>query len=106
VNVANIDNRGIVHPDTFWWHYPLGSVRKRPFSEIWNDLSDPLMAGLRQKPRAIKGRCGACAYFDVCGGNTRVRAQQTTGDPWGEDPACYLSDEEIGLVAAPTEGRS
>ncbi|MCC7225084.1 MAG: heme d1 biosynthesis radical SAM protein NirJ [Burkholderiaceae bacterium] len=106
VNVANIDNRGIVHPDTFWWHYPLGSVRKRPFSEIWNDLSDPLMAGLRQKPRAIKGRCGACAYFDVCGGNTRVRAQQTTGDPWGEDPACYLSDEEIGLVTAPAEGRS
>ena len=97
VNIANIDNLGVVHPDTFWWHYPLGSVRERPFSEIWQDTSDPLMAGLKASPRAIKGRCGACNYFDVCGGNTRVRAHQLTGDPWAEDPACYLTDEEIGV---------
>jgi len=97
VNVANIDNLGVVHPDTFWWHYPLGNVRERPFSQIWQDTSDPLMAGLKASPRTIKGRCGKCAYFDICGGNTRVRAQQLTGDPWQEDPACYLSDEEIGV---------
>ena len=97
VNIANIDNLGIVHPDTFWWHYPLGSVRARPFSRIWQDTSDPLMAGLKASPRTIKGRCGACQYFDVCGGNTRVRAHQLTGDPWAEDPACYLTDEEIGV---------
>ena len=97
VNIANIDNLGIVHPDTFWWHYPLGSVRARPFSQIWQDTSDPLMAGLKASPRTIKGRCGACQYFDVCGGNTRVRAHQLTGDPWAEDPACYLTDEEIGV---------
>jgi len=97
VNVANIDNVGNVHPDTMWWHYTLGNVRSRPFSEIWMDTSDPLMAGLKASPRRVKGRCGACAYFDVCGGNTRVRAQQLTGDPWEEDPACYLTDEEIGL---------
>jgi radical SAM protein with 4Fe4S-binding SPASM domain len=53
------------------------------------------MAGLKARPRAIKGRCGACAYFDICGGNTRVRAMKLTGDPWAEDPACYLEDEEI-----------
>jgi heme d1 biosynthesis radical SAM protein NirJ len=97
VNIANIDNLGIVHPDTFWWHYPLGSVRERPFSQIWQDTSDPLMAGLKASPRVIKGRCGVCQYFDVCGGNTRVRAHQLTGDPWAEDPACYLTDEEIGV---------
>jgi heme d1 biosynthesis radical SAM protein NirJ len=98
VNVANIDNLGNVHPDTMWWHYTLGNVRERPFSEIWNDLSDPLMHGLRQKPRPVKGRCGVCPYLDVCGGNTRVRAQQLTGDPWDEDPACYLSDDELGIA--------
>lgn len=60
--------------------------------------SDPLMAGLKAKPRKVSGRCG----------NTRVRTQQLTGDPWSEDPGCYLSDEEIGLppgqqnAAAPT----
>ncbi len=99
VNVANIDNLGNVHPDTMWWHHALGNVRERPFSEIWPDTSDPLMAGLKAKPRSVKGRCGQCQYFDICGGNTRVRAQQLTGDPWAEDPACYLDDEEIGVAA-------
>ena len=98
VNVANIDNLGNVHPDTMWWHYSLGNVRSRPFSAIWCDTSDPLMAGLKARPRAVKGRCGVCAHFGLCGGNTRVRAQQLTGDPWQEDPGCYLTDEEIGVA--------
>lgn len=97
VNVANIDNLGDVHPDTMWWHYSLGNVRQRRFSEIWRDTSDPIMAGLKARPRAIKGRCGACRHFAICGGNTRVRALQLTGDPWAEDPACPLSDSEIGV---------
>ena len=97
VNVANIDNVGDVHPDTMWWHYKIGNVKDRPFGDIWSDTSDPVMAGLKQKPRSIKGRCGACRFFDICGGNTRVRAMQLTGDPWAEDPACYLTDQEIGL---------
>ncbi|WKB55937.1 heme d1 biosynthesis radical SAM protein NirJ [Eleftheria terrae] len=96
VNVANIDNLGIVHPDTMWWHHPLGSVRERPFSEIWLDTRDPLMQGLKAKPRPVGGRCAGCRYFELCGGNTRVRAQQVTGDPWAEDPGCYLDDDEIG----------
>jgi heme d1 biosynthesis radical SAM protein NirJ len=98
VNIANIDNLGNVHPDTFWWHYSLGNVRARPFSNIWRDTLDPIMAGLKKSPRTIKGRCGQCAYFDICGGNTRVRAFQLTGDPWTEDPACYLSNAEIGIA--------
>ena len=100
VNVANIDNLGNVHPDTMWWHHTLGNVRERPFSQIWHDLSDPLLAGLKQRPRKVNGRCAECRHFDICGGNTRVRAQQLTGDPWAEDPACYLTDDEIGLEHA------
>jgi heme d1 biosynthesis radical SAM protein NirJ len=99
VNVANIDNLGNVHPDTMWWNYSLGNVRERPFSEIWQDTGDPIMAGLKKLPREVKGRCAACAYFDICGGNTRVRALQLTGDAWEEDPGCYLTDEEIGVAA-------
>ena len=97
VNIANIDNVGEVHPDTFWWHYKLGNVRDRKFSDIWPDTSDPVMAGLKASPRQIGGRCGKCQHFDICGGNTRVRAMQLTGDPWAEDPACYLEDHEIGV---------
>ncbi len=97
VNVANIDNLGNVHPDTMWWHHTLGNVRERPFSEIWMDTRDPIMAGLKAFPRKINGRCSRCRYFDICGGNTRIRALQLTGDPWAEDPGCYLTDREIGL---------
>jgi len=98
LHVANIDNLGHVHPDTMWWHHDLGSVRERPFSQIWADISEPLMAGLKRQPRPVTGRCGACTHLRICGGNTRVRAQQVTGDPWAEDPGCYLGDAEIGLA--------
>ncbi len=101
VNVANIDNLGFVHPDTMWWDYPLGNVRERPFGAIWTDLSDPLMAGLKQRPRPVKGRCARCAHLDICNGNSRVRAWHTAGDFWAEDPGCYLTDAEIGLDRMP-----
>lgn len=97
VNIANIDNLGNVHPDTFWWNYNLGNVKERAFSEIWTDVSDPIMAGLKATPRPLRGRCRVCYFKDICGGNTRVRAFQTTGDPWAEDPACYLDDEELHI---------
>ncbi|POR10126.1 heme d1 biosynthesis radical SAM protein NirJ [Diaphorobacter sp. LR2014-1] len=101
--VANIDNLGHVHPDTMWWHHDLGSVRERPFSQIWNDTSDPLMAGLKQHPRPVQGRCASCQYLTICNGNTRVRAQQLTGNPWFEDPGCYLTDAEVGASSTPFE---
>ena len=98
VNISNIDNLGNVHPDTMWWHYTLGNVKERPFSEIWSDVSDPIMAGLKASPRMVEGRCGKCQFFDMCGGNTRVRAVQLTGNAWAEDPGCYLNDDEIGVI--------
>ena len=97
VNLANIDNLGNVHPDTMWWHHTLGTVRERPFSAIWSDTSEPLMKGLKAQPRPVQGRCAKCVHFDICAGNTRVRAQQVTGNAWAEDPGCYLGDAEIGL---------
>ena len=100
VGIANIDSYGHVHPDQFWQTHSLGNVRQRPFSAIWSDNTDPILAGLRNRLPLLKGRCGACQWQAMCGGSFRVRALQATGDPWAPDPACYLSDEEIGL--APT----
>jgi len=97
VGIGCIDFHGKVHPDQFWWHYELGDVRERPFSRIWTDTSDPLLAGLRNRRARIKGRCRLCRFFDACGGSLRVRADLYFGDPWAPDPACYLTDEEIGL---------
>ncbi|MES9946276.1 MAG: heme d1 biosynthesis radical SAM protein NirJ [Candidatus Thiodiazotropha sp.] len=95
VNIANIDNEGRVHPDTMWWDYTLGNVKERRFSEIWQDTSEPLMAGLKQSERPLEGRCADCAFRPICGGNSRTRAWRLTGNPWSEDPGCYLTDEEI-----------
>jgi 12,18-didecarboxysiroheme deacetylase len=90
---------GEVYADQFWRHRSLGNVRHRPFSEIWTDLSDPLVAKLKEKKQHVTGRCAACKWLDVCAGNFRVRAEAVTGDVWAPDPACYLTDAEIGLPA-------
>ena len=89
---------GEIYADQFWRHNPLGNIRERKFSEVWTDLSNPLMGKLKNKIPHLKGRCGACQWKHVCGGNFRVRAEAVTGDVWAADPACYLTDEEIGLT--------
>jgi len=91
---------GSVHPDQFWRHVSLGNVKERPFSQIWTDLSNPLLARLKDKRPYVTGRCATCRFLNVCGGNFRVRAEAATGDLWAPDPACYLSDEEIARQAA------
>lgn len=97
MGVANIDFLGNVHPDTYWSDYTVGNVKKTLFSELWTG-SDPMLATLRTRPRPLEGRCGACTLKDVCGGNTRIRALQVTGNPWAEDPACYLTNDDIGVT--------
>lgn len=86
---------GSVHADQFWRHLSFGNVRERPFSEIWTDLSNPIMRKLKEKKLHVKGRCAGCRWLDICGGNFRVRAEAVSGDLWAPDPACYLTDEEI-----------
>ena len=86
---------GAVYADQFWRHVPLGNVTERPFSEIWTDPSNPLLAKLKDKRPHVTGRCATCRFLNVCGGNFRVRAEAATGDLWAPDPACYLTDEEI-----------
>ena len=56
------------------------------------------MCGLKDRKGLLKGRCAQCYYLDLCNGNLRVRAEAVSGDIWAEDPACYLTDSEIGLV--------
>lgn len=85
---------GEVHADQFWRSISFGNVRNRPFSEIWQDTSNEIMKRLKDKRAYVGGRCAACRWLDVCAGNFRARAE-AAGDLWGEDPACYLTDEEI-----------
>ncbi|MDD5458032.1 MAG: radical SAM protein [Phycisphaerae bacterium] len=97
VGIGCIDFNGKVHPNQFWWHYDLGDIYKKPFSKIWTDSDEPLLKRLRNRRAYVKGRCRLCKFFEVCGGSLRVRADLHFGDPWAPDPACYLTDDEIGL---------
>ena len=97
IRIGAVDNLGNVHADQFWWDYSFGNVRQHKFGDIWMDTSEPMMRGLKDRKALLKGRCSKCNYLDLCNGNLRVRAQAVFGDVWAEDPACYLTDEEIGL---------
>ncbi len=113
MNEGNSSGRGIgcvswdgeIHADQFWRHYSFGNIRNRSFSEIWTDISNPLMMKLKDKKRHVKGRCASCCWLDICGGNFRVRAEAVTGDVWAPDPACYLTEAEINISMQGVNGR-
>jgi Predicted Fe-S oxidoreductases len=94
---GEVDPSGNVHPDQFTQHISFGNVRERKFGDIWTDLSQPVLAGLKDRKPLLKGRCAECRYLDFCNGNFRTRAEAVTGDFWESDPACYLTDKEIGI---------
>ena len=102
VAIASVDRRGDVHPDQFWPHASLGSVREQSFGEIWGDPREPLLAALRDRRRHLRGRCAGCAHVALCGGGSRVRAEALLGDPWAADPGCHLTDAEIGVTSGRT----
>jgi radical SAM protein with 4Fe4S-binding SPASM domain len=97
VGIGCIDFNGKVHANQFWGHYDLGDIHEKKFSEIWSNNEEPLLKGLRDRRSYVKGRCRLCKFFDACGGSLRVRADLYFNDPWAPEPACYLTDEEIGL---------
>lgn len=99
--IAAISWNGDVHPDQFWRKVILGSVRAKPFSQIWHDQHNDFLMALKNKKEHVTGRCQNCRFLDVCGGNLRARAEAATGNPWGVDPACYLTDEEITAPISP-----
>lgn len=104
-NEGNNSGRGIgciswdgqVHADQFWRNHTFGNVLERPFSEIWTDPNIELLHKLKDKKQYVGGRCAKCRFLNICGGNFRARAEAYYDDIWAQDPACYLTDEEIGL---------
>jgi len=90
--VADIDARGNVYPCQFARspEFLAGNIRERPFSRIWADPENPVLARFRQKDARFGGRCGTCSYRDLCGGGCRVRAYAAGGDFLAEDPFCFV----------------
>jgi radical SAM protein with 4Fe4S-binding SPASM domain len=99
VRLVCVKSNGDVYPDQFWQTQLLGNLRQRRFADIWNDAGNELLRRLRQFPRSLSGpRCANCRWLGICNGNFRSRAEAITGDVWGDDPSCQLSDEEIGIA--------
>jgi len=94
IGIGCVSWDGEVYPDQFWRNQSLGNIRQKPFSAIWLDEKNELLVKLKDKKKYVQGRCASCCWLSVCGGNFRARAE-STGDLWGPDPACYLTDEEI-----------
>ncbi len=95
VGISSVSWDGSVYPDQFWRHHPVGNVRERPFGSIWSDPEEPLLVKLRDRAELLGGRCSRCVWREICNGNFRVRAEAVHHDVWAEDPACYLTEQEI-----------
>ncbi len=96
IAIGEVDWCGDVHADQFTRNHTFGNVRQRKFGDIWTDVSHPILAGLKNRRNLLSGRCAICQWLDICNGNFRARAEAVFNDFWASDPACYLTDEEIG----------
>ncbi|MBS4030841.1 MAG: putative heme d1 biosynthesis radical SAM protein NirJ1 [Clostridiales bacterium] len=98
IAIGQVDNLGNVHADQFTQNHTFGNIRERKFGDIWTDMSNPILAGLKDRKPLLQGRCASCKWLKMCNGNFRARAEAATGDFWESDPACYLTDDEIGIT--------
>ena len=95
VNIGAVDNRGNIFADQFWRRHSMGNIRTDRFSEVWRSGKNDFLQDLRNRSMLLRGRCKMCRYLEICNGNFRARAEAVSGDIWAEDPACFLTDEEI-----------
>jgi radical SAM protein with 4Fe4S-binding SPASM domain len=96
--IASVGWDGSVYPDQFWRNYSLGNVKDKTFKEIWENLNEPVLNKLRKKGEFADKRCLSCKWFDLCKGNFRFLGTQSDARYWLNEPACYLTDEEIAIT--------
>jgi radical SAM protein with 4Fe4S-binding SPASM domain len=97
-SLATRDGRGIlfvasngdVYPSGFL-PLPLGNVGSSSLAGVYRN-SDLLQ---RIRRGGFTGRCGRCAWRDLCGGS-RARAYAASRDPLGEDPGCAYVPRPAG----------
>jgi radical SAM protein with 4Fe4S-binding SPASM domain len=96
--IASVGWDGSVYPDQFWRNYSLGNVKNQTFKEIWENSNEPVLGKLRKKSEFADKRCLSCKWFDLCKGNFRFLGSDTDIKYWLNEPACYLTDEEIAIT--------
>jgi radical SAM protein with 4Fe4S-binding SPASM domain len=73
-----------------------GDLREDSFEEIWNGSS----VFTRLRSGELGGKCGRCAYRELCGG-CRARARAATGDVLGPDESCAYEPEGLEEAIEP-----
>jgi radical SAM protein with 4Fe4S-binding SPASM domain len=86
---------GNVYPDQFWRNYLLGNIKDKTFKQIWQNPDEPVLNKLRNKSQFADKRCLRCRWFDLCKGNYRFLGSSADDKYWLNEPACYLTEEEI-----------
>lgn len=76
-----------------------GDLQTQSFGDVWRDSE--VFRLLRQGTPG--GKCGRCAYREVCGG-CRARAHAQGGDLMGPDLSCAYEPEGIEEVVRPPAG--
>lgn len=97
-NISSINWDGEVYADQFWRNYTLGNVTEKTFADIWDNSSDPVLHKLRNKDEFKDRRCAKCKWFELCKGNFRFISTDSSIESWQNEPACYLTDKEIGIA--------
>jgi radical SAM protein len=90
-----ISHRGEVYPSGFL-PLSLGTVRREDPVSIYRDAL--ILLALR-RPDLFGGRCGRCAFRNICGGS-RARAFAATGNPFAEDPLCRYEPQALTALAS------
>lgn len=81
--VCFVSHRGEIFPCGYL-PVSAGNIRKKHFSEIWQN--SPLFDNLRN-PDKLEGKCGICQFKQLCSG-CRARAYGMTGNYLAEEPFC------------------
>jgi radical SAM protein with 4Fe4S-binding SPASM domain len=95
--IACVSWDGSVYADQFWRNYSVGSVKDKTFKQVWENPDEKVLRKLRNKSEFADVRCLKCKWFDLCKGNYRFLGTETGQEYWLNEPACYLTDEEIGI---------
>ena len=93
--IACVSWDGDVYADQFWRNYSLGNIKDKTFKQIWDNSTEPVLNKLRNKSHFADRRCLTCKWFNFCKGNYRFLDNNAGDEYWLNEPACYLTDEEI-----------
>jgi radical SAM protein with 4Fe4S-binding SPASM domain len=70
----------------------IGNVIQQDMNDIWNS---PIIEDMRNITEKIRGKCSSCTFLSVCKGGCRGETYIRAHDLYGEDPLCWIGDNDV-----------